>query len=129
SLCTGDETLAFITSDANLLHFGADKVNAQGRSGRGIAGIKLAAGQHVVAFGVVRDPGGAHVATIAGTSSALAGTQAGAAKVTPLEVYPAKGRATGGVRCHRFLAGEDTLIRAWVGDGLPIASASSGSPV
>src|SRR5690606_17651987 len=60
SLCTGDETLAFITSDANLLHFGVDKVNAQGRSGRGIAGIKLASGQHVVAFGVVRDPGGAH---------------------------------------------------------------------
>ena len=29
--------------------------------------------------------------------------------------YPAKGRATGGVRCHRFLKGEDTLVLAWAG--------------
>ena len=28
-------------------------------------------------------------------------------KVTPFSEYPAKGRATGGVRCHRFLKGED----------------------
>ena len=39
---TGDETLCFITSDAQLLHFGADGVRPQGRSGGGIAGVRLA---------------------------------------------------------------------------------------
>ena len=29
--------------------------------------------------------------------------------------FPAKGRATGGVRAHRFLRGEDALTIAWVG--------------
>ena len=36
-------------------------------------------------------------------------------KVTPLHEYPGKGRATGGVRCHRFLKGEDMLVMAWAG--------------
>ena len=40
-------------------------------------------------------------------------------KVTPFELYPAKGRATGGVRTHRFLKGEPQLVLAWVGPGLP----------
>ena len=44
-LRTGDETLCFVTSDAQLLHFGAGSVRPQGRSGGGIAGIKLAAGR------------------------------------------------------------------------------------
>ena len=35
--------------------------------------------------------------------------------MTPFSEYPAKGRATGGVRCHRFLKGEDTLVFAWAG--------------
>ena len=41
----------------------------------------------------------------------------GAVKVTPFAEYPAKGRATGGVRCHRFLKGEDALVLAWAGAG------------
>ena len=40
-LATGEETLCFVTSDAQLLHFGAGNVRPQGRSGGGIAGIKL----------------------------------------------------------------------------------------
>jgi DNA gyrase subunit A len=128
-LVTGDEELVFITSDAQLLHFAATAVRPQGRSGGGVAGIKLGAGQRVVSFHGVRNLDTAHIATVAGSSSALAGTQNGAAKVSPLAIYPGKGRATGGVRCQRFLAGEDELISAWVGDGLPMACASSGSPV
>ena len=42
-LATGEETLCFITSDAQLLHFGADGVRPQGRSGGGIAGVRLTA--------------------------------------------------------------------------------------
>jgi DNA gyrase subunit A len=50
-------------------------------------------------------------------------------KVTPLTEYPAKGRGTGGVRCHRFLKGEDTLIVAGVSLSPPKAAAASGAPV
>ncbi len=49
-LRTGEETLCFVTSDAQLLHFEAGSVRPQGRSGGGIAGIKLAAGARVVSF-------------------------------------------------------------------------------
>ena len=55
---------------------------------------------------------GAVVLTVAGDSEALPGTENGSAKVTPLEMYPTKGRGTGGVRSQRFLKGQDTLILA-----------------
>ncbi|MET0447604.1 MAG: DNA topoisomerase IV subunit A [Aeromicrobium sp.] len=128
-LGTGEEQLAFVTSDAQLLYFSASLVRPQGRAGGGVAGIKLAAGQRAVAFGAVGDIDGAHVVTVAGSDDALPGTQTGAVKVSPLSIYPPKGRATGGVRCQRLLKGEDGLLLAWVGDGLPMASATSGSPV
>jgi DNA gyrase subunit A len=127
-LAAGDETLCFITSDAQLLHFGAGNVRPQGRSGGGIAGIKLGAGQHVVSFGAL-DPGSSVVVTVSGSSTALPGTEPGAVKVTPFSEYPPKGRATGGVRCHRFLKGEDTLVFAWAGRQPARASAASGAPV
>ncbi|GAA2152855.1 DNA topoisomerase IV subunit A [Nocardioides koreensis] len=127
-LATGDETLCFITSDAQLLHFGADGVRPQGRSGGGIAGVRLTAGQHVAWFGAV-DPTDAVVVTASGSSTALPGTEPGSVKVTPFSEYPPKGRATGGVRCHRFLKGEDALVLAWAGTGPARAAASSGAPV
>ena len=129
NLATGTEELVLISSAAQLLRFGADKVRPQGRGGGGVAGIKLADGARVIGFGVVRDPEDAHVLTIAGSADALPDTQTGAAKLTPLSAFPAKGRATGGVRCHRFRKGEDGLILGWAGDGLPVAGAASGSPV
>ena len=128
-LDTEDEQLVFITSDAQLLRFDASLVRPQGRAGGGVAGIKLTDGARVVAFGVVRDVDGASIVTVAGSSSALPGTQNGSAKVSPLAIYPPKGRATGGVRCQRLLKGEDGVILAWVGDGTPLACATSGSPV
>ena len=126
----GDETqeLVFVTSDAQLLHFPASAVRPQGRAGGGVAGIKLADGAKVVFFGA--SPGqDAVVATVSGSSDALPGTEAGLVKVTEFGEYPGKGRATGGVRCHRFLKGEDTLTLAWVGPSPAIAAAASGSPV
>ena len=128
-LSTGDEQLAFITSDAQLLRFDASLVRPQGRAGGGVAGIKLAAGATVVAFGAISSVDDASIVTVAGSSSALPGTQNGSAKVSPLAIYPPKGRATGGVRCHRLLKGEDAVILAWLGDGTPLACATSGSPV
>ena len=128
-LTTGDDELVFVTSDAHLLHFSASLVRPQGRSGGGVAGIKLGVDATAVFFGAVRDQDVAEVVTVSGSSSALPGTESGAAKVTPLAVYPAKGRATGGVRCHRLLKGEDALFLAWVGEGPAMACASSGTPV
>ncbi|WP_107705799.1 DNA gyrase/topoisomerase IV subunit A [Nocardioides allogilvus] len=127
-LTTGDETLCFITTDAQLLHFGADGVRPQGRSGGGIAGVRLTPGERVAWFGVV-DAEDSVVVTASGASTALPGTEAGAVKVTPFSEYPAKGRATGGVRCHRFLKGEDTLVTAWAGSAPARAAAASGAPI
>ncbi|MEO6471015.1 MAG: DNA topoisomerase (ATP-hydrolyzing), partial [Aeromicrobium sp.] len=128
-LATGEEDLVFVTSDAQLLKFGAGSVRPQGRSGSGIAGIKLSADARVVFFGAVTADAEAEVVTVAGSAEALPGTQSGAVKVSPLSIFPSKGRATGGVRCHRLLRGEDALILGWVGPGAAMACASSGSPV
>jgi DNA gyrase subunit A len=130
---TGEDLeLTFITNDAQLLHFPAASVRPQGRSGGGMAGIKLGLGARAVFFGVV--PTGeagstAEVVTVSGSSKALPGTDPGAVKVTSFSEYPGKGRATGGVRCHRFLKGEDSLLIAWAGPGPAWAAAASGAPV
>jgi DNA gyrase subunit A len=120
--------LVFLTNDAQLLHFPASAVRPQGRSGGGMAGIKLGVGASVVYFGAVLATD-AVVVTVSGSSRALPGTDAGSVKATGFEHYPAKGRATGGVRCHRFLKGEDSLLLGWVGEAPAIAAAASGSPV
>jgi DNA gyrase subunit A len=122
----GTEDLVFVTSDAQLLRFPAAAVRAQGRSAGGMAGIRLSPGARVVFFGAV-DPGADNVVvTSAGSSDALPGTQPGSLKVAPYEEYPAKGRATGGVRAHRFLRGEDTLVLAWAGARPARASGTGG---
>ena len=67
--------------------------------------------------------------TASGSTTALPGTEPGAVKVTDFAEYPAKGRATGGVRCHRFLKGEDALVFAWAGPAPARGSAASGAPI
>ncbi|KAD3633205.1 DNA topoisomerase 4 subunit A [Arthrobacter yangruifuii] len=121
------DELVFITRSAQLLHFPASTVRAQGRTAGGVAGIKLAADDAVVFFGVVaaEDPD-AVVVTVSSTTEALPGTPGGSVKVTPFAEYPAKGRATAGVRAHRFLKGEDSLSVAWAGHGPAKASAGNG---
>ncbi len=66
------------------------------------------------------------VVTVAGRSGALPGAGGASVKVTPFAEYPPKGRATGGVRCQRFLKGEDGLILAWVGPAPVLAATESG---
>jgi DNA gyrase subunit A len=122
--------LVFITSDAQLLRFGATSVRPQGRAAGGMAGIRLAARASVVWFGAV-DPGDstAEVVTVAGRSGALPGTTAATVKVSAYAEFPPKGRATGGVRCHRFLKGEDALVLAWAGGGPARGATDAGTPV
>jgi DNA gyrase subunit A len=73
--------------------------------------------------------GDAVVVTVAGSAGALPGTMAATVKVTPYLAYPPKGRATGGVRCHRFLKGEDVLVLAWAGPGPARGATDAGTPV
>lgn len=140
-----EDRLVFVSTDSSLLTFEAKNVRPQGRTAGGMAGIRLAEGCSVAAFAVVPDSkvtwnyeegenglfsaSGAVVLTVAGDSEALPGTENGAAKVTPLEMYPTKGRGTGGVRSQRFLKGQDTLILAFVGAYPLHASTQSGAPV
>jgi DNA gyrase subunit A len=136
-LTSEDCDLVFITSDAQLLRFPAASVRPQGRAAAGMAGVRLAPRATVAWFGAIATgPGPAGeaaadsvVVTVAGSTSALPGTGAATAKVTPYREYPAKGRATGGVRCHRFLKGEDTLVLAWAGPGPARGATGAGVPV
>ena len=121
--------LVFVTSDAQLLHFPAGQVRPQGRAAGGMAGVRVAGSQRAVFFGVLDPDREAVVVTASGSSAALPGTQPGGLKVTSYAEYPAKGRGTAGVRCHRFLKGEDTLVLAWVGPAPARAAAGNGSPV
>lgn len=122
------DDLVFITSDAQLLRFPASSVRPQGRAGGGVAGVSCAPGARVVFFGAV-DPDESEVVSVAGASDALPGTDVGTVKVTALDQFPRKGRATGGVRCHRFLTGQDALLLAWAGPAPAVAAAASGTPV
>jgi DNA gyrase subunit A len=130
-LTSEEQDLVFVTTDAQLLHFPAEAVRPQGRSAGGMAGIRLAPGASVVWFGAVdlAPPAGTVVVTVAGSAGALPGTAAGTVKVSPFGEFPPKGRATGGVRCHRFLKGEDTLILAWAGTAPALGTTEAGVPV
>ena len=121
-----EDRLVFISSDSSLLTFDAKQVRPQGRNSAGMAGIRLNEGCTVSAFAVVAkndvewnyeegqnglfSASGSVVFTLAGDSDALAGTENGAAKITPLEMYPTKGRGTGGVRSQRFLKGQNLSL-------------------
>lgn len=124
------DVLTLVASDAQLLRFEASKVRPQGRAAGGMAGISLHDGARVVAASAVSADllAEAVVVTLAAGAGALPGT-GGSVKVTPLDRYPAKGRATGGVRAQRFLRGEDELVLAWVGVGPARAVGSGGQSI
>ncbi|MFS0730369.1 DNA topoisomerase IV subunit A [Curtobacterium sp. 1P10AnD] len=122
-----DDDLVFITSNAQLLRFSASGVRPQGLPAGGVAGVALAAGASVIWFGSVPRSDDAVVATVSTSSSALPGTDNGRAKVSALSEFPAKGRATQGVRAHAFLKGEDGLTVAWAGIAPPHAVGTDGA--
>jgi DNA gyrase subunit A len=121
-LTDGTETLAFVTSDSSLLRYAASLVRPQGLKGGGMAGINVAADARVVFFGAIRADDETHGESMVVTSSGQS------VKVTPFNEYPAKGRATGGVRSQRFLRGETELVLAWIGPR-PAGASRSGVPV
>lgn len=85
----------FLSSDASVLTYDVSSVAVKATvGGKGMAGIRLAQGAHVVHFAMASPD--AVVVTSTGQTM----------KATPLSQFPTKGRATGGVRGHRFLKGE-----------------------
>ena len=124
------DDLVFITTAAQLLRFPAASVRPQGRSAAGVAGIKLPADAQSVFFGrVTTDAANPIVVTVAGTSGQLAGTGSSSVKVSSFSEFPAKGRATGGVRCQKFTKGEDALVMAWAGPSPARAETAAGRNV
>jgi DNA gyrase subunit A len=124
-----DQELLFVSSDAQLLHFGATAVRPQGAAAGGMAGINLGSKSRAIFFGAVAVDGASDtvVVTLSGSSETLPGTDAGRAKVSFITEFPGKGRATGGVRAHSFLKGEDTLTVAWAGPAPALAVAPDGA--
>ncbi len=119
--------VVMVSSQGQLLRFPAKSLRAQGRSASGVLGMKLN-GAHLVFGGLAMPAEENVVATVSGSSQALPGTELGNAKVTYLSEYPYKGRATAGVRCHKFRSGEDLVLKAWAGRGPTRAATSSGMP-
>ncbi|MFJ9882109.1 DNA topoisomerase (ATP-hydrolyzing) subunit A [[Kitasatospora] papulosa] len=126
-LRTGEEDLVFITSDAQLLRYPAASVRPQGRPAGGMAGVKLTEGATVLSFTSVDPSKDAAVFTVAGSHGTLDDSER-TWKLTPFDQYPRKGRATGGVRCQRFLKGEDVLVFAWAGRVPARAAQKNGAP-
>ncbi len=147
-----EDELVLVTSDAALLHFPATAVRPQGRAAGGVAGIRLGEGARLLVAAAVA-PQWEDVVVVTGAGKAPTRGRRGdsgrsgtalalptvvpapppvpvsSVKVTPLAVFPGKGRATGGVRCHRFLAGERALVTAWVGPGPALGANDAGAPV
>ena len=125
----GDDAdeLVFVSTDAQLLHFPASAVRPQGIAAGGMAGINLSSGSRVLYFGAVSPGTDAVVATVSTSTATIAGTDPGRAKVSALSEFPGKGRATGGVRAHSFLKGEDALALAWVGAAPATAVGTDGA--
>ncbi|RBM24159.1 DNA topoisomerase IV [Prauserella sp. PE36] len=121
-LTDGEETLAFLSSTASLLRFSASLVRPQGIKGSGMAGINLGADAEVVFFGAIRTDDEEHGEPMVVTATGQT------VKMTPFAEYPAKGRATAGVRAHRFLKGEQGLTVAWIGPR-PAGAMKNGDPV
>lgn len=127
SQASDGEELVFVTSDAQLLHFGASAVRPQGASAGGMAGINLSPKATVLYFGSY-DPAEENVvATVSTSTTTIAGADPGRAKVSAISEFPGKGRATGGVRAHSFLKGEDVLGVAWVGRSPALAVGTDGA--
>ncbi|GAA1849159.1 DNA gyrase/topoisomerase IV subunit A [Brevibacterium marinum] len=133
-----DDSLAvFVTSNAQLLAFDASGLRAQGWTASGVAGMKVAADARALFFGMTpKDAktdedgdadtsiGSFAVVTVASGEN-FYGAPSSSIKVSDFSEFPTKGRATSGVRAHKFLKGETELSLAWVGDS-PQAAAHAG---
>ena len=117
---------AFITSNAQLLHFPVSVLRAQGWAAGGVAGVRLTEEARVIAFTLVDPQAENRVVTIAKGEN-FYGDPVSSIKVSDFVEFPGKGRATGGVRAHRFLTGESELALGFVGPSPQAASSGGGA--
>jgi DNA gyrase subunit A len=85
-LTTGKDHILLITANGQALRFEENAVRAMGRQAAGVNGIALHKGDQLASMEVI-EPGG----------SLLVVNALGFGKQSPLDDYPVKGRATGGV--------------------------------
>ncbi|MDR1076401.1 MAG: DNA gyrase subunit A [Xanthomonadaceae bacterium] len=115
SLTDGERDIMLFASDGKTVRFAEDSVRPVGRTARGVRGIRLADGEHVVSLivaesGIGGDDADADVEETAETPTAgtdaaqdgqtgyiLTATENGYGKRTALSQYPRKGRGTKGV--------------------------------
>lgn len=115
--------LVFITSDSSFLTFPASKVRPQGLSGAGMAGISLK-NTHVVTFDVVETAERNTYVVVESTGKSI--------KATPFtpDLYPSKGRGTGGYSTYSFVRGETELVAATVSvKGIMLTTSGSVVPL
>ncbi len=84
-LTDGDRDIMLFASGGKAVRFNEATVRAMGRTARGVKGMDLAAGEHIISLLV---PEKSHI---------LSATENGYGKRTSLEEYPTKGRGTKGV--------------------------------
>ncbi len=101
----------FVTSDnAQTLRFSDENLRAQGRVGQGVTAMALGQGASVVSASYLdREQSEAD-----GLISVLVVTERGTIKKVPLNQYPPKGRATGGVVTTELLSGDRVLLTTLV---------------
>ncbi len=85
-LTLGGQDIIIITERGQALRYSEDHVRAMGRSATGVNAIRLGRGDFVTSMEVIEPEG-----------ELLVVTASGFGKRTPLDDYPVKGRATGGV--------------------------------
>ncbi|MBJ7280845.1 MAG: DNA topoisomerase IV subunit A [Rhodoluna sp.] len=128
-LSSDKDELVFLTDDAQLLRFSAESVRPQGRGAAGIAGIKLAESAKAIYFTSINPTKHTQVLTAANNRDSLGAVDSGSSKISLLSEFPAKGRATGGVRAQKFIRDENQLYFAYVGNSPVLTSTSSGKPL
>ena len=92
--------LALVTRRGKVLRIDPATVNPQGAAGNGVAGVRLAEGDEVIAALPVTGDG----------TEAILSTSPKAWKVTACTDIPVKGRGGAGVGFHPFATGEDMLL-------------------
>ncbi|MFD1723011.1 DNA gyrase/topoisomerase IV subunit A [Amnibacterium endophyticum] len=120
-----EASLVFVSSEAQLLRFPAGAVRPQGAGAGGMAGIALPAGATAIAFAVADALTGV-VATVSAVDGTVEALGTGRGKLSSLLDFPAKGRATGGVRAQTLARGETGLRLAWVGPSPALGASKDG---
>jgi len=117
-LTGGNDEVTLATEQGQALRFSEKEVRSMGRAAAGVTGIGLSKGDKVASMEVVEPDG-----------DLLIMTTGGYGKRTPLDEYPVKGRATGGVQTiHKEALTKTGIITAarvvQEADDLTIISAS-----